>query len=155
MGLNYRYKSVVNSLSHNWKERIYMMLILLLPTTTFAQYKVLHTDIVQIIYPEIAMQTGTSVANILIDSVAFDTTKQVFIVKGRAGGLEDNRDDSVYLRIDMMRAGKLFKNYCRSEKDGNFKLTLLSTDQCKVYGLDDHYAFISIKQPVIRRHERR
>ncbi len=114
------------------------------------QNKPLHPDIVSVIYPDITSQTATSVANIIIDKVEFDPLTHLFIITGKIGGLVDNRDDSVYMHIDLMRAGRIFKNYYRSQKNGPFELSLLSSDRCKLYGLDDHYAFISIKPSVIR-----
>lgn len=115
------------------------------------QNKQLHPDIVSVIYPDVVTQTRGSVADITIEKVEFDPLTHLFIITGKIGGLDDNRDDSVYMKIDLMRAGKIFKNYYRSQKKGLFELSLLSTDRCKLYGLDDQYAFIYIKPPVIKR----
>lgn len=129
---------------------LFVMLCLQFQLPAIGQNKLLHPDVVSVIYPDIASQTAISVANINIDKVEFDSLTHLFIVSGKVGGLDDNRDDSVYMHIDLMRASKIFKNYYRSQKNGSFELSLLSSDRCKLYGLDDHYAFISIKPPVIR-----
>lgn len=132
---------------------IVIVIVIFFGDTCLAQ-KTMHTDLVQIAYTDDAAAKGTSVSDIAIEQVMFDTVKHMFVVTGKVGGLDDNRDDSVYMHIDLMRGGKIFTNYYRSQKDGAFTLSLLSTDKCKLYGLDDHFAFLFIKQPVIKNKRR-